>query len=92
MSRNIHSKEYYRPAPGTGPIPVRWSALECLESQRLSSASDVWSFGVVMVEIWDDGQTPYGEWANHKVWLSEPTGRLLFVAGVRTSVWPKRRS
>lgn len=41
------------------PIPIRWSALEVLEKQAYSSASDVWSFGILMYEIFTDCQTPY---------------------------------
>ena len=87
MSRNINSKEYYRPAPGTTPIPVRWSAVECLESMRLSTASDVWSFGVLMVEIWEDGDTPYGEWANHKVVIYVAYRRMYSLRKFLACVW-----
>ena len=43
----------------SGIIPVRWTAPEGLTSQKFSSASDVWSFGVVCIEILQDGITPY---------------------------------
>lgn len=43
----------------SGIIPVRWTAPEGLTSQKFSTASDVWSFGIVCVEILQDGTTPY---------------------------------
>ena len=43
----------------SGIIPVRWTAPEGLTSQKFSAASDVWSFGIVCVEILQDGTTPY---------------------------------
>ena len=41
-------------------IPVRWTPPECFQSpRRFSEKSDVWSFGVVVCEIFDDGTRPY---------------------------------
>ena len=40
---------------------VRWTAPEGLISQKFTTASDVWSFGIVCVEILQDGATPYPE-------------------------------
>jgi hypothetical protein len=33
---------------------VRWTAPEALEKQKFSSASDCWSFGVVLYEMWTE--------------------------------------
>ena len=43
-----------------GLRPVRWTALEALREARYSTASDVWSFGVVYWEIMTFGQVPFG--------------------------------
>ena len=42
-----------------GIIPVRWTAPEGLNEQKYSSASDVWSFGITCIEIFQDAVTPY---------------------------------
>lgn len=38
---------------------VRWQAPEVLNEKRFSIKSDVWSFGVVLFEIFSFGSTPY---------------------------------
>jgi serine/threonine protein kinase len=42
-------------------FPVRWMAPESLEDKQFSSASDIWSFGVVLWEMAHPGAKPYGE-------------------------------
>jgi hypothetical protein len=39
--------EYYRSR--NGMAPVRWTSPEALQTSRFSTASDVWSFGIVLV-------------------------------------------
>ncbi|MEQ2209087.1 Ephrin type-A receptor 2 [Xenoophorus captivus] len=34
-----------------GKIPIRWTAPEAIEYRKFTSASDVWSFGIVMWEV-----------------------------------------
>ncbi len=40
-------------------IAVRWAAVEALKFGEFSTASDVWSFGVLFSEIFTFGLTPY---------------------------------
>uniref|UniRef100_A0A5K3FYP4 Protein kinase domain-containing protein n=2 Tax=Mesocestoides corti TaxID=53468 RepID=A0A5K3FYP4_MESCO len=40
-------------------IPVRWSAPEVLETNQRHARSDVWSFGVLLWEIFSLGENPY---------------------------------
>uniref|UniRef100_A0A914CF01 Protein kinase domain-containing protein n=1 Tax=Acrobeloides nanus TaxID=290746 RepID=A0A914CF01_9BILA len=42
-------------------IPIHWMAIEVLtDPTKYSDRSDVWSFGVVIWEIFERGKTPYG--------------------------------
>lgn len=45
----------------SGKIPVRWMAPETLIECMYTSKSDVWSYGVVLFEIWANGETPYSD-------------------------------
>ena len=40
-------------------LPVRWKAPECLTKHQLTTASDVWAFGVLVYEVLTYGCTPY---------------------------------
>ncbi|CAL4129932.1 unnamed protein product [Meganyctiphanes norvegica] len=42
-----------------GIFPVRWTAPDSIETNRFTTASDVWSFGVVMWETFEYGKIPY---------------------------------
>lgn len=44
------SQEYYR-AGSRGMLPVRWTAVEALEDSKFSEASDVWAWGITMVNV-----------------------------------------
>lgn len=58
-------EEYYRSRTGT--FPVRWTSPEAMQTMRFSEATDVWSFGVVLIEIFTDGSKPYAGMANAAV-------------------------
>jgi len=53
-------------AATTTSFPVRWTAPETLQSGKISRASDIWSFGVVLWEI-AEGKRPYTELSNSEV-------------------------
>ena len=40
-------------------LPFRWTAIEVLNMQNYSLQSDIWSFGIVLWEIFQLGKEPY---------------------------------
>lgn len=87
------SASYYRSS--TGVFPVRWTAPESMETMKFTSASDVWSFGVTLAEIYNDGNQPYKGMKNaeviHKVQggyrMPQPSGCPAAVYSIIRSCW-----
>ena len=65
MSRELEDSVYYRSAGGI--IPVKWTAPEAAFYKKYSTASDVWSFGCVLYEIWSLGEKPFSSLMNKEV-------------------------
>lgn len=53
--------------PQGGKIPVRWTAPEAIQYRKFTSASDVWSYGIVMWEVMSYGERPYWDMSNQDV-------------------------
>ena len=81
MSRDLADETYY--ISRGGKIPVKWTAPEvksdtpnhtfiilffqALHYKKYSTASDVWSFGCLMYEIWSLGHKPFEKNSNAEV-------------------------
>ena len=69
------NKDYY--ASKGGALPIRWTAPEALEHRKFSEKSDVWSFGILLYEIWTKAMLPYNGMTNDKVWIKVLEGYRL---------------
>lgn len=54
LSRDIYSSDYYR-VQSKSLLPVRWMPSESILYGKFTTESDVWSFGVVLWEIYSFG-------------------------------------
>ncbi|XP_075863966.1 macrophage-stimulating protein receptor isoform X3 [Microcebus murinus] len=60
LARDILDKEYYSVQQHRhARLPVKWMALESLQTYRFTTKSDVWSFGVLLWELLTRGAPPY---------------------------------
>uniref|UniRef100_A0A665TEY2 receptor protein-tyrosine kinase n=1 Tax=Echeneis naucrates TaxID=173247 RepID=A0A665TEY2_ECHNA len=62
MARDIYDKDYYSIQDHKGAkLPVKWMAIESLQTQKFTTKSDVWSYGILMWELLTRGASPYPE-------------------------------
>ncbi|XP_059933106.1 ephrin type-B receptor 4b-like isoform X1 [Gadus macrocephalus] len=50
-----------------GKIPIRWTAPEAIAYRKFTSASDAWSYGILMWEVMSYGERPYWDMSNQDV-------------------------
>ncbi|KAM8773864.1 protein-tyrosine kinase 6 isoform 2-T2 [Rhynchonycteris naso] len=55
-------------------IPYKWTAPEALSRGHYSVKSDIWSFGVLLHEIFSRGQIPYPGMSNHEAFTRVESG------------------
>nr|XP_046262891.1 tyrosine-protein kinase ITK/TSK [Scatophagus argus] len=76
MTRFVFDDQYT--SSQCSKFPVKWSAPEVIKYCKFSSKSDIWSFGVLMWEVYNEGRLPYENRTNTEVVESLNSGlRLL---------------
>ncbi|KAM4622237.1 tyrosine-protein kinase Srms isoform 1-T1 [Discoglossus pictus] len=58
--------DLYSPSSNT-TIPIKWTSPEALKYSKYSTKSDVWSFGILLYEVYTFGQQPYKGMINREV-------------------------
>ena len=74
MSRGLNEEMYY--VTKGGQVPLKWTAPEAVLYKKYSTSSDVWSYGMLMYEIWSVGHKPFGDMSPQDV---RPACHLLTV-------------
>lgn len=76
LSRDIYSSDYYR-VQSKSLLPVRWMPPESILYGKFTTESDIWSYGVVLWEIYSYGLQPYYGYSNQEVIAMVRGGELL---------------
>lgn len=64
LSREVSDAGIYTMHDKLAKLPIRWCAPEALRETQFGESSDVWSFGVTCIEVFDKARTPYADWTN----------------------------
>lgn len=78
LSRSI-TTESNKKSEGKELLPIKWTAPEAIAEKKFSAQSDIYSFGIVLWEIFSDAKTPFEDIPNSEA-------RKLILSGQR----PKR--
>uniref|UniRef100_F6ZB89 receptor protein-tyrosine kinase n=1 Tax=Ciona intestinalis TaxID=7719 RepID=F6ZB89_CIOIN len=102
LSRTLENDPQATYTTQGGKIALRWTAPESIRCRQFTSASDVWSYGIVMWEVMSYGEKPYWDMSNEVVTevledgyrLPSPEGCPTPVHSLMLKCWsyePKRR-
>ena len=91
LARDVYLTNHYH-ANSRGPLPIRWMAPESIFDREFTSASDVWSFGVVLWEIVTLAEHPFPGLSNEEVLSHVKRGKNELVAPKLSSLTFNRRT
>ncbi|XP_072046280.1 plexin-A2-like [Amphiura filiformis] len=77
LSRDMTESDYYVSKDVKAKLPVKWMAPESLDRRVYNEKTDVWSFGVLLWEIFSHGARPYANIANREMYYYIEQGNRL---------------
>uniref|UniRef100_A0A7E4VIB1 Protein kinase domain-containing protein n=1 Tax=Panagrellus redivivus TaxID=6233 RepID=A0A7E4VIB1_PANRE len=67
LARSANFKGQYQVLHKETLLPIRWIAIEAFSHQNVTEKSDVWSFGVLVYELFTRGYEPYSPLDYHQI-------------------------
>ncbi|XP_038066431.1 plexin-A4-like [Patiria miniata] len=67
LSRDLDESDYYTSGEKQAKLPIKWMAPESMERKVYDTKTDVWSYGVLLWELFSRGRTPYPDIHNRDV-------------------------
>uniref|UniRef100_A0A7E4VGP3 Non-specific protein-tyrosine kinase n=1 Tax=Panagrellus redivivus TaxID=6233 RepID=A0A7E4VGP3_PANRE len=77
LARSVDFKGEYQILHIDTALPTRWIALEAFSQHKFTEKSDVWSFGVLVWELFTRGNTPYFPLDHNQIIMFLNEGRRL---------------
>ncbi|XP_033638684.1 plexin-A4-like [Asterias rubens] len=68
LSRDLTEENYYTSNDKEAKLPIKWMALESMERRVYNTKTDVWSYGVLLWELFTGGLVPYPGIPNKEVY------------------------
>jgi len=88
LSKDVYSRDYYR-LGDKSVLPIRWMPPEAILYCKFSTQSDIWSFGIVLWEIFAGGAQPYYTLSNKEIvdYVIHKKNRLQCPSGCPTELY-----
>ncbi|XP_072266428.1 inactive tyrosine-protein kinase 7 [Pyxicephalus adspersus] len=74
LNKDVYNSEYYHLRQAW--VPLRWMPPEAVQDDDFSTKSDIWSFGVLMWEVFSLGEMPFTPMADDEVLAGLQNGSL----------------
>ncbi|XP_074594502.1 NT-3 growth factor receptor-like [Brevipalpus obovatus] len=76
LSRDLYSTDYYK-IGRQAMLPIRWMSPESILYRKFTVHSDIWSYGVLLWELFTHGKQPFYELSDQEVIRKIVDGKVL---------------
>ena len=77
LSHDIYEKDYYRAGNNVPKLPIKWMSPESIDKLIFNTKTDVWSYGVLVWELFTRGMIPYSNIDNNLLFYNLENGYRL---------------